>query len=328
MLMLQPSPRLVWAFRMRADGTAEELDVDQPLGAYPDGWLWLHFDLVEARACDFLKSLPSLPSAAIDAMAQRHHHLQLHAGGACIYGVITDLCRVLGGASDQFGFLQFVMTERFLITGRRRALNAVEATRQALQKGKRVASVASLLELIIDHIAEAIDALAEEIALDMDQIEERILDSDTGDHRQQLGIFRRKTVRMHRQLAGLRMIFHRLEQLESEELKPPLRLAAERLSQRFDSLAHEIEALRERARVLQEEIANQLAEESNRHLHALTVVTILFLPPTLVAGFFGMNLLGLPFSESGAGFWAGVVTALVSSIAVYAVLRRLGIRSL
>ena len=124
------------------------------------------------------------------------------------------------------------------------------------------------------------------------------------------------------------MIFHRLEHLESEELKPPLRLAAERLSQRFDGLTHEIEALRERARVLQEEIAHQLAEENNRHLHVLTVVTILFLPPTLIAGFFGMNLLGLPFSESGAGFWAGVITALISSAAVYAVLRRFGIRSL
>jgi zinc transporter len=328
MLMPQPSPGLVWAFRIRADGTAEELDVDQPLGDYPDGWLWLHFNLVETPACDFLKSLPDLPPAAIDAMVQRHHHLQLHTGRACIYGVIADLCRALGGVSDQFGFLQFVMTERFLITGRRRALNAVEATRQALQNGQRVASAASLFELIIEHIAQAIDYLAEEIALDMDQIEERILDSDTGDHRQKLGIFRRKTVRMHRQLAGLRMLFHRLEQLESEELKPPLRLAAERLSQRFDGLAHEIEALRERARVLQEEIASQLAEESNRHLHALTVVTILFLPPTLVAGFFGMNLLGLPFSESGTGFWAGVITALISSVAVYAVLRWLGIRSL
>jgi zinc transporter len=132
---------------------------------------------------------------------------------------------------------------------------------------------------------------------------------------------------MHRQLSGLRTLFHRLERSGSGDLKPPLRLAAGRLSQRLDGLDHEIEALRERARVLQEEIAHRLAEESNRHLHVLTVVTILFLPPTLTAGLFGMNLHGLPFSESGNGFWAGVIAALISSAAVYAVLRWLGIRS-
>ncbi|MFY9830606.1 MAG: transporter [Rhodoplanes sp.] len=328
MLMSHPSPGLVWAFRIRADGTAEELDVDQPLGDYPDGWLWLHFNLVEAPACAFLKSLPDLPPAAIDAMVQRHHHLQLHVGAACVYGVIADLCCTLSGVEDQFGFLHFVMTERYLITGRRRALNAVEATRQALQNGQRVATAASLFELIIEHVAQAIDNLAGEIALEMDQIEERILDSDTGDHRQKLGILRRKAVPMHRQLSGLRTLFHRLERSGSGDLKPPLRLAAGRLSQRLDGLDHEIEALRERARVLQEEIAHQLAEESNRHLHVLTVVTILFLPPTLIAGLFGMNLHGLPFSESDSGFWAGVIAALISSAAVYAVLRWLGIRSL
>ena len=40
----------------------------------------------------------------------------------------------------------------------------------------------------------------------------------------------------------------------------------------------------------------------NRHLRAQSFVTILFLPPTLIAGFFGMNLKGLPFAESEAGF--------------------------
>ena len=159
MLMPQPSPGLVWAFRIRADGTAAELDVDQPLGDYPDGWLWLHFNLVEAPACAFLKSLPDLPPAAIDAMVQRHHHLQLHVSAACVYGVIADLCCTISGVEDQFGFLHFVMTDRYLITGRRRTLNAVEATRQALHSGQRVASAASLLELIIEHVAQAIDNL-------------------------------------------------------------------------------------------------------------------------------------------------------------------------
>lgn len=78
---------------------------------------------------------------------------------------------------------------------------------------------------------------------------------------------------------------------------------------------------------MQEEVSHQVAEETNRNLRALSIVTIMFLPPTLIAGFFGMNLKGLPFSGGDAGFWGGVAAAVASSIVVYAVLRWFGIRS-
>lgn len=70
-----------------------------------------------------------------------------------------------------------------------------------------------------------------------------------------------------------------------------------------------------------------MAEETNRNLRALSIVTIMLLPPTLIAGFFGMNLKGLPFSGGDAGFWGGVAAAVAPSIVVYAVLRWFGIRS-
>ncbi len=34
----------------------------------------------------------------------------------------------------------------------------------------------------------------------------------------------------------------------------------------------------------------------------LSVITSLFLPPSVIAGIFGMNLAGLPFTESPSGF--------------------------
>jgi zinc transporter len=217
------------------------------------------------------------------------------------------------------------MTERFLISGRRHALNAAEATRQMLRGGHRLVSVASLLELIVEHVVEAIDRLAGDIATQLDRIEERIVEPGTSDERRKLGAFRRTTVHLHRQLSGLRALFERLERSAPSDLSTNLRLEAGRLSQQLDGLDHEIVALRERARVLQEEVSAQIAEDTNRHLSALTTVTILFLPPTVIAGFFGMNLKGLPFSNGDAGFWGGVLTSLAASGGVYALLRWLGI---
>jgi zinc transporter len=101
-------------------------------------------------------------------------------------------------------------------------------------------------------------------------------------------------------------------------------VAAGRLAQRLDALDHEIMETRDRARLLQEEITALAAEETNRHLYVLSVLTTLVLPPTLVTGVFGMNIKGLPFTETEDGFlWAAALMA-ASALAVYMLLRRIG----
>lgn len=318
-------PGLVSAFRIRADGVAEQLDIDQPIEAAAGEFLWLHFNLTNTLACAHLRTLPGIPPEAVQMLVTKTDHQQLDTSDGFVYGAIADLSRKLAGVSKQIGFLHFVMSHDLLITGRRNALNAVESVRQALCKGRRVSSVAGLFELIIDYVADAIDHLSERLALDMDRIEERILDGATSTERAELGKLRRTTVRTHRQLAGLRSVFLRADERGLNDLPMPVRIEAERLTRRLEGIDHEIESLRERARVLQEEISNQLAEETNRHLSALTIVTIMFLPPTLIAGFFGMNLKDLPFENSEVGFWSGVIVAFMSALLVYGLLRWFGI---
>ena len=57
----------------------------------------------------------------------------------------------------------------------------------------------------------------------------------------------------------------------------------------------------------------------------LSVLTALLLPPTLVTGIFGMNTKGLPLTDVETGFlWAASLIVL-SSIAAYLIMKRIGI---
>ena len=62
---------------------------------------------------------------------------------------------------------------------------------------------------------------------------------------------------------------------------------------------------------MQEELAAIIGEQNNRSLYILTVVTVLALPFNVIGGLFGMNVGGIPFAESEAGFWS--IVALVAS---------------
>jgi zinc transporter len=318
-------PGLIWAFRIHEDGTADALAHDQAIDHRHDGWLWLHLNLADLRAVAWVRAA-GFPPAASASLLSRDTHQQLHAADGCIYGLFADLVQGIEGCGEDIGYLHFLMTERLLVSGRRQSLSAVASVRESLAGGgRRLPHVAALLELIVEHVGDAMDRLADELASEIDHIEDSLALRTHGAERPRLARVRRLAVRLHRQLSGLRILFHRLERQGMEDMKPQLRLAAGRLAQRLDALDHEIMETRDRARLLQEEITALAAEETNRLLYVLSIVTTLLLPPTLVTGVFGMNVKGLPFGDNeDAVLWAAAVMA-ASALAVYLLMRRVGV---
>ena len=314
-------PGLVWAFRIHPDGSAEELAPDAPIEDRHDGWLWLHFNLADQRSGLWLDQASGLPEAALALLRGTDRHQQVHVADGCIYGVVADLVRELNRVTQQFGHLRFAMTERRMVTARHEALHATELARQKLRQGHRLKGVASLLDTVIDHVADAIDGLVDDIGSELDGIEDRLLSRRLGDERAELGRLRRLSVRLHRQLLGLRNLLLRVERDGGSAIPALLQLQHVRLIQRLDGLDHEVVAMRERARLLQDEVGARLAAETNRHLDTLTVLGSLFLPPTLISGIFGMNTKDLPLAEVDHGsLWALALMAL-SSLAVYGLFR-------
>ena len=318
-------PGLVWAFKIRGDGCAEPLPITAPIEAPLDGWLWLHLNLGDPASGRWLRSL-GLPAPALTMLVSRDRHQQLHVAAECTYGVLADLVRRFDGPSDDIGYLRFVMTDQLLISGRHNALTAVESAKTSIEHGgRRLSRVAALLELIIEQVVEGIENLAEQLGNELDQIEDELATESERDVRQQLGRVRRTAVKMHRQLTGLRALFHRLERDGSAHLKPALRIAAGDLAQHLDGLDRVIIELRDRARLLQEDVTLALAEQTNRHVNILSILTTLLLPPTLITGVFGMNVKGLPFADDENAFFWTLAVMLAAAVAVYLLMRRVGI---
>ncbi len=320
-------PGLIWAFRINEDGTASSLLVDQPIEHTHQTWLWLHLDLTHVPATRWLEEA-GLPAPAVTMMLSHDEHQQLHVAGSHVYGTLADLLQELHGAGDEVGYLRFIMTDRFLVTGRHHSLCAVEATKAAIEAGSvRLTHCGSLLELIVEHLADTIDTISDDLETKLDAIEDQLAGRTIGPARRNLAGVRRASVRLHRQLSGLRAVLNRIERQGMAAVDPKLHLRTGRLAQRLSELDHVVLDIRERGYRLQDEVSATINEETNRHLHLLSVLTSLLLPPTLVAGVFGMNT-KLPFAEDDSGFLWAMGLVLGSSILAYVVLRVAGILKL
>src|SRR5262249_35492500 len=89
--------------------------------------------------------------------------------------------------------------------------------------------------------------------------------------------------------------------------------------ERLSAVADDLIGLQERSKLLEEELAARLAEETNRNVYILSMITAVFLPMTLLTGVFGMNVAGLPWTQSPSGFaWTMglMVTVLLVTMGV------------
>lgn len=133
-------------------------------------------------------------------------------------------------------------------------------------------------------------------------MEDRILANRSVASRAELGTLRRTLVRLQRLLApepaALFRLLNRPPGWMSESDVGELQQAAEE----FSAAINDSSALTERVRLIQEELAALNNEQTSRTLFVLTIVTVLALPINLVSGLFGMNVGGIPLTESGGGF--------------------------
>jgi zinc transporter len=321
----QALPGLVSAFRFHANGIAEELSVDQPMPDHHDGWLWLHFDLADPRTSKSVQSISDLPVAAKALLIAANNQQQLYADDACTYGVFADFVDDENGDAKDIGFVQFAMTKALFISSCRSRLSAMESFRDVIRSGQKLFGVAALVEIVFEHVVDSVDDYAKTLAENLDDIEERILIDELADRREMLGRIRRATIRLNRQIANSLSLIHRFEFENSRREKSPLHFATERLRQRLDWLNTEIAAVRERAHVLQEEAMLRTADQTNRHLQVLAIVATVFLPATLIAGIFGMNVKGLPLTENSYGFLWSMALLIGASALVFWLLKRSGI---
>lgn len=320
-----PATGIVWIYRFRPDGSAELIpneQVDRALADHGLGWTWVHLALADVRCRTWIAQHAPVSELAREVLAGPDQHVRLDMLGHEIVGVVPDLQQDFAKPSEDIVRLRFVMTERMLITARQKPVHSVETNRRAIESGKRFPTAISFLDAVIDQFADAIGRMAERLGAELDSAEDHVLHEEPADERQRIGRVRLQAVRVHRQLAQLRSIFHRLEPRIAAD-NAPVALAIRNLAQKLDAIDHEVGSLHERARLLLDELDAKMTAVTNRRLFTLSILTACLLPPTLVTGFFGMNTKDLPFQDSHGGTWMALAVAAAAGAVCYWALRRM-----
>ncbi|MEP6563597.1 MAG: CorA family divalent cation transporter [Mesorhizobium sp.] len=319
------APGLVWAYRAAPDGRPAPLaprDIAAALAA-PDGWVWLHVDLVDRRTHSWINHACALPASAQAILEGHEDSLALAHENGVVHGISADLHGEIARQSTTIGRLHFAVSERLLVTGRRHSLAAVEAVHEALAAGLRPATAFDLFGAIVLAFCGNTSLRLTAATKQLDEVEDHLVTERLADERRRLKDVRRLAVSLHRPISALAALFQD-EDRSDWALSDGAHEVLRRLAARLERLDREVVMVNDRARLLQEEVAAELADESNRSLKALAVMSALLLPGTLIVGIFGMNTAGLPLTETPTGFLLALLLAAAATGLFYWLLLRAG----
>ena len=144
------------------------------------------------------------------------------------------------------------------------------------------------------------------------EFEEQVLVSVDSTLRSELTFLRRQTITIQRYLAPQQEALNVLTNVQVSWFNDETRPRLKEISDRLVRYVEDIDSVRERAALIQEELQSQLVEQMNARMYVLSLVAAVFLLGFLT-GLVGVNLGGIPSTENSQGFmiFIGVLTVVV-----------------
>jgi len=301
---------------VQAQSSAQAADwLAAPPGPAP-AYLWLHFNLSHAQAERWLVRHAGLADGFHESLHESLPSTRIERADDALLAVINDVHFEFGFEPSDIATLWLSVGPRLVITARNKPLRSVDALRTAVRAGDAPRSSTELLEHLLRAQADVLVSVVRGVTARIDRIEDELLAGRLDHKRARLGALRRLLVRLQRLLAPEPAALFRLLQSPPRWMAPADTQALRESTEEFSVVLRDMQALEERVKLLQEEIAANVNEDNNRSLFVLTVVTVLALPINILAGLFGMTVGGVPLADNPHGFWT--VVALVFGITLVA----------
>ncbi len=302
---------LICAFEMRDGVAVRPLDwagVDAPQAS--GSWRWVHLNRTHERSVSYLEESSGLDPLVVEAllMEDTRPRCAPRSDGTLI--ILRGVNLNPNSSPEDMVSIRLWVEDDRVISLRQRQVYAVQEIRRACEAGRGPDSPADFVCDLALGLSDQISAVIREIEDDVDRLEEDEEMSHTV-LRASLMDVRRTAVPFRRYLSPQRDVFLQLNALKASWLDEDSRIRLHAVGDHTMRQVEDLDAVRERATILAEELNTRLSEQLNRNMYLLSLVAAIFLPLGLITGLFGINVGGIPLADEPLGFAAVSIALLV-----------------
>lgn len=281
----------------------------ETLGEDRSSIVWTHLKWEDPAGAKWLETSPKLSAEVIDALTAPETRPRCtmfrtkHGNGVVINLRGVNLHE--DAEPEDMISIRIWLEQNRVVSAWRRPLFAVQDLIAGMELGQAPLSAGDFVARLALRLADRAEPVVAELNETVDGMEEKILAEKLAEGvRTTLADVRRTAIILRRYLFPQRDALSTLaiEDLPwlSEQDRSKLREATDRITR----LAEELDAIRERAAVIQDQLVERRAAAMNKNMMVLAVVAAIFLPLGLLTGLLGINVGGIPGSDTSWAFWA------------------------
>ncbi|MGP3779020.1 zinc transporter ZntB [Halanaerobium saccharolyticum] len=276
-----------------------------------DSFSWYHLNVLETEAKDWLKEKSGLSEIVIKELISEETRPRVLKDED---GILLNLRGLnLNPDSDEEDMVSLHMwiEPGRIITTRSERVFTIDDIDQSYQQGDGPRSTADFLIRVLDGVIDRISDYIYDIEEQIDEMEEEVLTAERSKLRSMISEKRREAVIIRRYIVPQRESMARLYKEKIGWLDEDDKEYVYEFSNRSIRQIEELDTIRDRAALVQEELNNKINDQMNRTMYILSIVGSIFLPLGFLTGLFGINIGGMPGTESSAAFGIFSVLMLV-----------------
>jgi len=314
-------PELICAYLLDGNGRGKSLDWPEVNNWGPDsGAIWVHFDCAHENTETWLRTYSKLDTFVIDGLLADETRPRCDGYGDGTLLVLRGVNLNQGAEPEDMVSIRIWVDEHRVISTRFRRLMAVEDIQDQLSTGRGPVSTGHLVARLATSMTERMGPVIEMLGEQLIELEDKLIGADGGeqvnirDMRFELIDCRRVSISLRRYINPQREALFRLSQLDeawiNERVQGRLRETVDRVTR----ITEELDEVRERSAVVQDELVNRISQRMERTMYTLTVVATVMLPLGFLTGLLGINVGGIPGADTAWAFWAviGLSVAVVT----------------
>jgi len=190
-----------------------------------------------------------------------------------------------------------------IITVQKRNTKSINDVEKAIISNLAPKNSGDFLCLLLSSIFKRMDPILGSLDEVMDNVEEELIENPNTDLRTRLTQIRKQAIIFRRYMVPQRDL---LSSLKSTNLKWLSDLHKRQLQENHNHhmrYVEDLDAVRERAQIVKDEITNLLSDKINKNMYILSVIAAIFLPLGFLTGLLGINVGCIPASENPHGFF-------------------------
>ena len=296
------------------DGAVRQLSADEALAYRGSGFIWTH---VESDGADELPRLlgEDIPDVALNALVATETRPRCDKIDD---GAIVNLrgpAAIETEDSDRLVSIRMWARKGKVDSVTRRPLAATAAVRAQMEAG-RILDPGDLVAAFAREISKRLDPQVADLGDQLDDCESELESGNKFRLRTSIAQIRSEAIAFRRFVSPDRDALVTLAALDVDWLEEADRLHIREAADRFARMTEELEAVRERAALLHEQLTDLRAEEIDQRSLVIAVVAFIFLPLTFITGLLGMNVEGIPYAHSHWSFWGVVIFCFLVGLTV------------